>query len=85
MKGEKFITPISETGATISLVTSVKNSIVQCKPSEECRPLCEPCTDGGPDCAPDCTCEPCEEERKEHIPDQGHQPIEEDQGCEPNY
>ena len=81
---KKLTHPISETGATISLVTSVTDLISPCEPMEGCHPLCEPCTDGGPDCAPDCTCAPCEEESIEHAPDQGKDPIEEDQGCEPN-
>jgi len=84
MKDQKLSKPISKTGATISLVTSVTNSITQCGPSEECRPLCEPCTAGGPDCAPDCTCAPCEEEGKEHVPDKVNFPVETDQGCEQN-
>ncbi len=84
MNDEKLFAPISKTGASISLVTSVTNSIAECAPSEECRPMCEPCTTGGPDCAPDCTCGPCEEEGVEYTPDQGKNPIEEDQGCEPN-
>lgn len=90
MKDKKNNTPISKTGATILLVTSMTNSDTLCEPSEECRPLCEPCTDEGPECAPDCTCSPCEEEEKSHALDQDHYNSEEDhgeadQGCEPNY
>lgn len=84
MNDEKLITPISETGATISLVTSKTNSFIQCEPSVECRPLCEPCTDSGSECAPDCTCSPCDEPEKEHIPDHDLYPDEEIQGCEPH-
>jgi hypothetical protein len=84
MKKDKDSMPVSSTGATIDLVSSLSNSRAQCGPSEECRPLCEPCTDCGPECAPDCICSPCEEQVKEPAPDQGHYPAEEDQGCEPN-
>jgi len=80
-------TPISKTGASITLVTTITNSNSQCEPSEECRPLCDPCTspDCGSECAPDCTCAPdCEEQGREYNPDQDQYPFEEDQNCEPN-
>ena len=84
MKNDKVSIPVSRTGATITLVTTITNANTQCEPSEECRPLCEPCTDCGPECAPDCTCSPCEEQGKEYNPDQDQFPFEEDQYCEPN-